>query len=386
MFRCHDPLSALIAPLYRHHRRMSMRPARAARASAAVAVRADPGENRRVDSTSGLHYRLGSAMRTDKPMANGATAMADRQDSVRPDNAKLGAFLAELAAELGTSEPGASKFGGGEVLFAVNRGNAGDSLISAATFQLFRKVGLHCRLLDHLYRGPRTEGAVVLCCGGGNLVRFYGDARRFIAAHHRRARRLVLLPHTIEGNEDLLGELGPNVDLIARERRSFEHIRTHAPRARHHLMHDVAFGLDLDELRRGPLRLFAAPASARIAARLALRAWQRVRKPRPPAGRVLNAFRTDREATGIALPPDNFDLSKLYGGWVAPEGFARIAARDFLAIADRYDEIRTNRLHVAIAGALLGKRVLLHDNSYGKNRAIWEHSLAGRFDNVEWRG
>jgi exopolysaccharide biosynthesis predicted pyruvyltransferase EpsI len=101
---------------------------------------------------------------------------------------------------------------------------------------------------------------------------------------------------------------------------------------------------------------------------------------------VLNAFRTDRESTRVARPAENFDLSYLYVGWVAPEGFARAAAREFLAIADRYDEIRTNRLHVAIAGALLGKRVLLHDNSYGKNRAVWEHSLAGRFDNVEWCG
>jgi hypothetical protein len=329
-----------------------------------------------IDSAAGLHYPLASAGLTDEPMVNGATAMADRQDSGRPDNVALGAFLAELAAEPG----------GGEVLFAVNRGNAGDSLISAATFQLFRKVGLRPRLLDHLYRGPRTEGAVVLCCGGGNLVRFYGDARRFIAAHHARARRLVLLPHTIEGNEDLLGELGPNVDLIARERRSFEHIRASAPGARHHLMHDIALGLDLEELRQGPLRLFAAPPSFRLGARLARRGWQRLGKPRAPAGRVLNAFRTDSEATAMDLPAGNFDLSALYDGWVVPEGFARFAARDFLAIAERYDEIRTNRLHVGIAGALLGKRVVLHDNSYGKNRTVWEHSLAGRFPDIEWRG
>jgi hypothetical protein len=303
--------------------------------------------------------------------------MADRQDSGRPDNVALGAFLGTLLAELG---------GGGEVLVAVNNGNAGDSLIAAATFQLFRRIGLRPRLLDHLYRGARTEGAVVLYSGGGNLVPFYSGARRFIAAHHRRARRLVLLPHTVVGHEDLLAELGPNVDLIARERRSFEHIRAHAPKARHHLMHDIALGLDIEELRRGPLRLAAAPASARAAARLFVRGWQRLGKPRPPAGRVLNAFRTDSESTGIDRPADNFDLSAIYDGWVAPEGFARFAVRDFLSIADRYDEIRTNRLHVGIAGALLGKRVALHDNSYGKNRAVWEHSLAGRFANVEWRG
>ena len=298
-----------------------------------------------------------------------------RADVAPPDNAALEAFLRGLAADAGR-----------RVLFAVNNGNAGDSLISAATFQVLRKVGLRCRLLDSRDTGARTDGAVILYGGGGNLVRFYDGARRFIAAHHRRARRLVLLPHTVESNEDLLGELGPNVDLIARERRSFDHVRAHAPRARHHLMHDIALGLDLDELRRGPLRLFSALPSARIAARLAVRGWQRLGKPRPPAGRVLNAFRTDREASGIKPSADNFDLSRIYGGWVAPEGFARVAARDFLAIADRYDEIRTDRLHVAVAGALLGKRVLLHDNIYGKNRAVWEPSMAGRFAAVGWCG
>ena len=273
---------------------------------------------------------------------------------------------------------------GEDILYVSNPGNAGDSLIAAATFQALRAAGLRWRLVDHRNLDAKTtKDALVLYAGGGNLVRYYPDARRFIAAHHRGAGRLVLLPHTIDGHEDLLAELGPNVDLIARDRRSFRHIRAHAPGARHHLMHDIALYLDIGELRSGPLRP-AAPPTMRAAARLAFQGWRRLRKRRPPAGRVLNAFRTDREATGIERPTGNFDLSSLYSGWAAPEVFARIAARDFLAIAERYDEIRTNRLHVGIAGALLGKRVILHDNSYGKNRAIWEHSLAGRFSNVEW--
>jgi hypothetical protein len=302
-------------------------------------------------------------------------AVREETNLGRPDNAALGAFLRGLGAS------------GEEVIYVPNTGNAGDSLIAAATFQAFRGAGLRWRLLDHRDLQAKTDGAVLIYGGGGNLVRYYDGARRCIAAHHRRVRRLVLLPHTIEGNEDLLAELGPNVDLIARERRTFDHIRARAPRARHHLMHDLVFGLDLDELFRGPLRLVGAPPpSARAAARLAFWGWKRLRKPRPPSGPVLHAFRTDRESAGAARPADNFDLSRLYSGWVAPEGFARVASRDFLSIAGRYDEIRTDRLHIGIAGALLGKRVLLHDNSYGKNRAVWEHSIAGRFSNVEWCG
>lgn len=287
----------------------------------------------------------------------------------QPSNAALVQFLQKAC-------------GDGKVFYVSNPGNAGDSLIAAATFQVLRQAGIRWKLLDHRQAPPKES--ILLYGGGGNFVRYYDSARRFIAAQHADARRLVLLPHTINANEDLLAELGPNVDLIARDRPSYEHIRTHAPKARHHLMHDIAIGTDLDDLRRGGLRLAGLPPSLRATARLMVRVAQRLRKPRPPAGRVLNAFRTDREAAGPDLPPDNYDLSAIYVGWTSPESFARIAARDFLSVIDHYDGVRTNRLHVAIGGAILGKKVYLYDNNYGKNKAIWEHSLKGRFQNVEW--
>lgn len=36
-----------------------------------------------------------------------------------------------------------------------------------------------------------------------------------------------------------------------------------------------------------------------------------------------------------------------------------------------YDEIYTTRLHVAIIGVLLNKKVHIFDNSYGKNSALY---------------
>jgi hypothetical protein len=43
----------------------------------------------------------------------------------------------------------------------------------------------------------------------------------------------------------------------------------------------------------------------------------------------------------------------------------------------------TDRLHIAIAGALLGLEVELHPNSYYKNRAVYDYSLR-RFSNVRF--
>ena len=62
------------------------------------------------------------------------------------------------------------------------------------------------------------------------------------------------------------------------------------------------------------------------------------------------------------------------------------AAAYLLRVVDSFDVVRSDRLHVAIAGALLGKEVELYPNSTFKNRAVYDFSLE-RFTNVrfvEW--
>jgi hypothetical protein len=46
-----------------------------------------------------------------------------------------------------------------------------------------------------------------------------------------------------------------------------------------------------------------------------------------------------------------------------------------------HSRIQTDRLHVAIAGALLGREVHLHPNSYYKNQAVYDYSLE-QYENV----
>lgn len=52
---------------------------------------------------------------------------------------------------------------------------------------------------------------------------------------------------------------------------------------------------------------------------------------------------------------------------------------DFL---NQYDTIYTTRLHVAILGTLMGKEVILFDNSYGKNKNFYEAWLSD-VDNIK---
>jgi len=59
-------------------------------------------------------------------------------------------------------------------------------------------------------------------------------------------------------------------------------------------------------------------------------------------------------------------------------------AQEFLRYIDQFEHIVTDRLHVAIGGALLNKNVTVFGGSYFKIKAIYNSSMAGIFDDVEF--
>ncbi len=281
------------------------------------------------------------------------------------------------------------------VYYKPNPGNGGDALIAEATYQHFDRLGLPYRVWEE---GRDVEGAVVVFGGGGNLTPLYTHAARFLACHHRRAKRLVLLPHTIDGHEELLSGFGRHVDVFCREHRSYEHVRRFAPEANVHLGEDMALSLDLqrlaNELREEPAAPFLDRRLARRTRRLRRRAMfdTRLADLRVLGGvtedRVAHCFRRDVEQTQTRLPLGNFDLSRRtpIDGQLLVRQQVRHGCAEFLGYLDRFDTIKTNRLHVAIGGALLGKSVFFYPNSYWKNRSIYEASLRDRFPKLCWAG
>jgi exopolysaccharide biosynthesis predicted pyruvyltransferase EpsI len=289
-------------------------------------------------------------------------------------------------------------------LYVPNPGNAGDAMIAHATRQLFDRLGLDYEWVsDPRVCDPRNR--VVVYGGGGNLIPQYHTAKQFLRRANGSASRLILLPHTVVGHEELLADLGPQTDLICRELVSYDHVRGAVGAARVHLADDLAFGLDVESTLSTPpaamsaLRLygrrlryrFTAPSQRRsVASPRRLRRSGRMftarrrRMERGGAPAVLHAFRTDAERTGIPLPDDNLDLSRLMAFGTRDANVCHTGTLHVLRYLDLYDEVRTNRLHLAIGAALLGKRVRLHPNSYFKNRAVYEFSIRGRFPDVEW--
>lgn len=75
-------------------------------------------------------------------------------------------------------------------------------------------------------------------------------------------------------------------------------------------------------------------------------------------------FRVDLESTNkIELPESNFNLSG--------EGNDMTDVTPFFAHLNDYKELYTDRLHVCIAGYLLGKKVYFYNNSYDKNKSLY---------------
>jgi exopolysaccharide biosynthesis predicted pyruvyltransferase EpsI len=279
----------------------------------------------------------------------------------------LGAVLAELAA---SAEP---------VLFHAVPGNAGDCAINTTAQQLLGRCGIAFEPVGDAAVPEDTRGRVLVCAGAGNLVPLYDDVRRFLARHHAGCRRLVLLPATIRGHADLLGAFGPNVTLLCRDAPSLEHARAHAPQARSLASHDVVLHLDVAALRRSARARFLPGVSSVAQARRNLRRrWRGLRYDWRNAARPgeLFAFRTDREvAAGRAWSGPNFDASDEYVSDDMSPALALEATWRLIDFIDRYRIVHTDRLHVAILAALLGKAVRLHDNAYGKNRVVYEQSL-----------
>ncbi|WP_147550312.1 MULTISPECIES: hypothetical protein [unclassified Akkermansia] len=100
-------------------------------------------------------------------------------------------------------------------------------------------------------------------------------------------------------------------------------------------------------------------------------------------GKLAVCLRRDPESTGraeaLASLPLNTDISLYFMRVIDDIPHAFAYTRWLLKALDQADVILTDRLHVGISGALLGKEVFLMDNVYGKISGIYELSLRERF-------
>jgi exopolysaccharide biosynthesis predicted pyruvyltransferase EpsI len=288
--------------------------------------------------------------------------------------------------------------------YLPNPGNAGDALIAHATFQLLEELNINYRTIDHQNFDPSNK--ILIYGGGGNLVPKYNFARSIIKDYYPFLKKLIILPHTIYGNEDILKEFGENVDIICREEISFDHVNKIASKSNVMLMDDMVFYLKIEDIiSLKPISLLSAviskvfykftrdgrhnniPSIKKIGAEIIniyIKNYLSILTSSNYG--VINCFRTDIERTDIELPRGNLDLSLLFQYGTENKKLAFFSSRRLLNFINQYQEIRTNRLHIAVSAALLGKKVKMYPNNYFKCEAVYQYSLKDKFKNVQWMG
>ena len=222
---------------------------------------------------------------------------------------------------------------GRELTLVIGPGNVGDELIRAGTRRLLEGHVFHEIALDEL---PCRSGDTVLLPGSGAFCRPYHEwMPRALAIAELRFDRVIVLPSSFDVGEDSVRESlrRTSATVFAREPESLRRIEGLC-RARS--AHDCAFFYDFSGFRA-------------------------------PGQGTLNAFRTDREATAGELIFDgNDDISVTAASLEA--WLAKIACHAL---------VRTDRAHVMIAAAMMGKEVEFAAGSYHKLAAIAGDSLRG---------
>jgi exopolysaccharide biosynthesis predicted pyruvyltransferase EpsI len=243
---------------------------------------------------------------------------------------------------------------GKKIIYTPNPGNAGDSLIASSTLDIFKKINL-----DFEIQNPKNKfnKKTIIYGGGGNLIDKYDNLRNFLWKN-LKDNRIIVLPHTFSHCDKLLNRIGSNVTLIARERVSFDYIKTHMRYPENALLSDdMAFHLDNLDFYINE----------------------------PNAG-ICNVFRLDKEKTSVDIPDNNKDVSAdfIFKQNTLNESHIKISADNLLRYLSKFEEINTNRLHVGIAGSLLGRKVNLFPNSYYKNEAVFSFSIKNKYKNTSF--
>lgn len=286
---------------------------------------------------------------------------------------------------------------GRQIYYRANPGNGGDSLIATGAFKLFREYNLNIQMVNP--DSFNADGKIVIYAGGGNLVGIYPEARDFFYKHHRTAAQLILLPHTVNENRDLLRELGSNVTIFAREKVSYEYLKKHVRKSNIYIDHDLAFHLNAYEIINQPQISFITALTLKIF----YKSTNNIKSEKIPSiirmiqnyshelihlklknRGIANCFRDDVERISASLPKNNADLSTMYEYSTRNEEMTFYATQRLLKYINKFKKIRTDRLHICIAAALLGKEVEFYPNSYYKCKAVYEYSISEKFENVKW--
>ena len=218
-----------------------------------------------------------------------------------------------------------------DITYFRHRGNLGDELICAGARRLLS--GFFYRELGTWDMQDARGHTALITGSGGWCIPFHHQLPQALLEIESRFERVIVLPSTFDLGEPVVREALQRTKALvfARERHSYEQIRSICNAD---IGHDCAFHFDFKPYRR--------------------------------EGRgLLTVYRTDAESAQSPDQQSKDDISVVCFG-----------LDHWLWTIARHEKVVTDRAHVMIAAALLGKEVAYTGTNYHKVPAIAEYSLA----------
>ena len=233
-----------------------------------------------------------------------------------------------------------NRCGDSVVYYMANPGNWGDGLIRQGTLRFFRDLGLKFTEIMSKEELARLSPTIttLIYGGGGAWCKLWNHGELWATTFKQRFH-VIVLPSTYEMQFAI-----PNTTFFCRDQYESQ---ANVPAAT--FCHDMAFYLKHSV------------------------------SPVPAGSGEGYFFRTDAESgRSRPIPPSNDDIS------LKGNQFSDVAP--LVATVAKFESVHTDRLHVAITGCLLKKKVFLYPNSYFKNKAVYRSSMQDHFENVEFMG
>jgi len=282
--------------------------------------------------------------------------------------------------------------------------NIGDTLIWEGTRIFLKRLKHKCLYsasCTTFYNHKISNNTTILLQGGGN----FGDLWE---EHHSFRKKIIelypnnkviIFPQTVwyENQENIKADeiffaKYPNVTMCARDKISFKFMQEHFSKNKVLLVPDMAFFIDFDKFGKfNTTKTERTLYAKRIDKELKNDTWPSFIPPNadvhdwptfeykaPKYARAdyiigwLNFF-----ANIKGIKPINRLIDLIRTHFYRPQYI-----KDSVKFINQYDTIYSTRLHIAIASAMMGKKVYFMDNSYGKNFSFYDTWLTD-LENIE---
>ena len=282
--------------------------------------------------------------------------------------------------------------------------NIGDTLIWDGEIHFLSQIKHRCffQSSSRTFFAQTIAPQTIICIhGGGNFGDLWEEPHAFqkkIIEFYPN-NKVIIFPQTVwyENQENIKTDESfftkyPNVTMCARDKVSFKFMQEHFPKNNVLLVPDMAFFIDFDKFgkfntaktertlyaKRVDKELKSDSWPKFIPQEAEVHDWPTIEKKDPKYARAdyivgwLNFFANIK---GIKQVNRLIDLMRIH--------FYRLQyIKDCVNFINNYDDIYSTRLHIAIAAIMMGKKVYLMDNSYGKNFSFYDTWLAD-IENIE---